>query len=177
MKGVIVCMIQWNNIIFSCLLFKYTPYKFSIEFYLFFKKITIFYLNLIRNYSVEISALKKQEELRMQVHETESLTLSKSSTAVIDVLRKEYKDLRTETEEKIIRLEGSIVELSRECQQVSCDFQQENCFWKLLFCSIRLGRHYYRKRWPSRRKWNCCGRSYIHYKRQCSRWRVRWRWC
>ena len=89
-------------------------------FCLFFKKkLTIFYLNLLRNYSVEISALKKQEELRMQVHETESLTLSKSSTAVIDVLRKEYKDLRTETEEKIIRLEGSIVELSRECQQVS----------------------------------------------------------
>ena len=54
----------------------------------------------------------------MQVHETESLTLAKSSTAVIDVLRKEFKDLRAETGEKIVRLEGSIVELSRECQQV-----------------------------------------------------------
>ena len=76
--------------------------------------------------------------MRMQVHETESLTLAKSSTAVIDVLRKEFKDLRTETDEKIVRLEGSIVELSRECQQVSIYFYKKNIFLYLriiLFCT------------------------------------------
>lgn len=82
----------------------------------------------VRNYSVEITALRKQEDLRMQVHETESLTLAKSSTAVIDVLRREFKDLRTETGEKIVRLEGSIVELSRECQQVCICIHKHKLF-------------------------------------------------
>lgn len=70
-----------------------------------------------RNQAVEIAALKKQDELRMITHETESFTLSKSAKEVIDVMRRELHEVRVATEEKIIRLESSIVELSRECQQ------------------------------------------------------------
>lgn len=125
-----------------------------------------------RNQAVEIAALKKQDELRMITHETESFTLSKSAKEVIDVMRRELHEVRVATEEKIIRLESSIVELSRECQQA--DFLSWGIrlfvFLKRDWLNFRLGRHSYRRLCSLKRSLSCCGLLFIHYRRLSNRY-------
>lgn len=67
---------------------------------------------------LQLDALRAQEKVAVVTHETETKTITNCSTDVINVMRDHLSEYREQSEAKIVELDKSIINLSRECQKV-----------------------------------------------------------
>ncbi|KAJ1433290.1 hypothetical protein B484DRAFT_478420 [Ochromonadaceae sp. CCMP2298] len=67
---------------------------------------------------MQLSALRKGNAVAEATHETETKTITVCSIDVIDVMRQHLHEHREQSRSRIIELDASIINLSRECQKV-----------------------------------------------------------